>query len=227
MDINVCKIGYSVSTTPKRFDSERDYFNNCEGITYLHNDKYKEGMASAKNRALKYLYDRGCKYFILMDDDTKVLDKDFGRYLIDVCERTGIQQITYPDHKSETILRKNIHGIDFTQHRHGAGCLLFITRQVVEKVGFLSTKYDNIWGWAHVAYSQRIFRAGFMPNCKGWRTTPDKLKDLFWSDDIDGERIEQNFNEDEKAVMMRQGKAEFYRELRGNIYYPFSERLNG
>lgn len=226
MGNDVHKIGWAVSTTPLRFNPETNYFDKCVGHTHLHNDIYKEGMASAKNRAIKYLYEKGCKYFVLMDDDTRILNEDFGGFLVDVCEATGIQQISYPDHHSEILEQKKIGGYDFTHYRHGCGAMIFITREVVDKVGFLNTNYKNIWGWAHVAYSYRIYKAGLMPNCRGWRTTPDKIRDYFWCADIDGKRIEQNFDEDQKQAMMRVGKAEYYRELRGGIYKPFSERLN-
>ena len=218
------KIGYSISTTPKRFNPERDYFEMCDGPCYLHIDQTGVGMATAKNRAIKLLYDEGCNYIILMDDDTKILRPDFGKFLVKVHKETNLHHLTYPGVGAKTTISKKYLTTIINQSNKGSGVMLFITRKVVEKVGFLNVNYPNIWGHAHIGWSIRILKAGLMPGYKNWRLSPEGIRDYFYSEDVDGCSEVQNFTKAQKDEAMRENIKEFNREKTGRLFYEYQER---
>lgn len=234
------KIGYAIKTTPKRFDPERDYFTNClksdpgsgrEVVCYLHNDVAGQGGPSATNICIKELYDKGCDYMILMDDDTRILDDGLTDLLIHAHQVSGIHHFTFPG-SPKVLIRKNYEDFILTQSQRGSGVLFFLTREVVEKVGYLNTSYPGKWGHSHIGWSIRILRAGLIPGFKGWRVSIEGIEKYFWSDDIQGhgatptgEVIAQNFSEAEKQQFMRINRDAHNRENRSQqLYYPFQIR---
>lgn len=219
------KIGYAISTTPKRYDPERDYFENCNGVCHLHNDVKGEGMATAKNRGIKFLYDAGCDYMILMDDDTKILDEQFAYELILAYVNSEVHHFTMPGKGARVTKTKAYEFFDLQQYDKGAGVMLFITREVVERVGFLNVNYPSIWGHAHIGWSIRILKAGLMPGFSNWRVGVKGLEKYFWSDDLHGEPGKENFSKAEKDKAMKANSTEHQRESKGKIYYPYAERV--
>lgn len=222
------KIGFAITTTPKRYDPERDYFELCpkDSVCYLHNDVKGLGMATSKNRCIKFLYDAGCDYMILMDDDTKILRPDFGRFLVDVHKETGLHHLTYPGVGAKTVLSKKYLTTTINQSDKGSGVMLFVTREVVEKVGFLNVNYPSIWGHAHIGWSIRILKSGLMPGYKNWRLWPEGIRDYFYSEDVDGNNEVQNFSKAQKDKAMKLNLKEFNRERIGRLYYEYQERYD-
>lgn len=219
------KIGFAITTTPKRFNPERDYFEMCpkDSVCHLHNDVKGIGMATAKNRGIKFLYDAGCDYMILMDDDTRILNKYFAEFLVRAHLDSGIHHFIYPFKNSKVVKTERMNG-SFIQHwNHGAGVLLFITREVVEKVGYLNMNYPAKWGHIHIGYSRRILRSGLMPGCTDWRVSVAGIKDYFWSADIDGIPEVQNYTAAEQKKQGQMNMPSLIAEDKGPIYQPFNE----
>lgn len=225
------KIGYSISTTPARFDPARDYFEHCakDSVCHLHNDVQGLGMATAKNRAIKTLYDLGCDVMILMDDDTRILGPEFTELLIRAHEVTGIHHFTIGGSAAIAAARSYEQGIRINQHLRGSGVMLFITRKVVEKVGYLNVNYPGKWGHAHIGWSIRILKAGLMKPFKGWRLAVDGIEKYFYSEDLHAPKSEanpaENFTQSEKNAFMVANAKEHARETRSTqLYYPYAER---
>lgn len=227
------KIGYAIKTTPKRFDPKRNYFHNCVAgsVCYLHNDVAGLGGPSATNICIKKLYDEGCDYMILMDDDTRILDGGLTDLLIRAHAASGIHHFTFPGSPS-VVLRRQYGDITLTQSQRGSGVLFFITRKVVETVGYLNTSYPGKWGHAHIGWSIRILRSGLIPGFKGWRVSIEGIERYFWSDDIQGHGADpsgnantENFTQQEKNEFMRVNLPAHNQENRSSrLYYPFSVR---
>lgn len=230
------KVGYAIKTTPKRYDLARNYFENVpEGsVCYLHNDVAGLGGPSATNICIKELYDAGCDYLVLMDDDTRILRSDFADLLIRTHQVTGIHHFTLPG-SSTVVLKKQFGDLTLIQSQRGSGVMLFVTRKAVETVGYLNTAYPGKWGHSHIGWSIRMLRAGLIPGFKNWRVSIEGMEKYFWSDDIHGKGadlngapVAQNYSEAEKAEFMRMNLAEHNRENRsGKLYYPFSVRAAG
>ena len=125
------KVGYGITTTPKRFDPGRDYFENAlpGSATYLHNDVEGIGGASCKNICIRELYNKGCNYIILMDDDTRILHPEFTDLLIRAYQVTGIHHFTVGGSKTVLTNKQYPRGIKINQHMRGSGVMLFITRK--------------------------------------------------------------------------------------------------
>lgn len=194
-----------------------------DAICYLHNDVKGLGMATAKNRCIKFLYDAGCDYMILMDDDTGILKPGLGYFLVNAFEVSGIHHFIYPFKNSKILSTSIFNGTVLEHWNHGAGVLFFITREVVEKVGYLSTNYPAKWGHIHIGWSRRIHRSGLMPGCKDWRVSVKGIKDYFYSDDIDGIPQVQNFSQAEQSKMGKLNMPSLVAEDKEPIYKPFSE----
>lgn len=219
------KIGYAITTTPKRYDPERDYFEMCEkdAVCYLHNDREGIGVAVAKNRCIKALYNMGCDYIILMDDDTRILRPGFGQWLEVVHRQTGIHHFIYPG-KGASVCRC---ADGLVQWSLGSGVMLFITRGVVGKVGYMNVNYPGKWGHEHVAWSVRIWKAGLMGDFATWRVSPVAIKDYFWSADIDGTPMAENYTEAEKRYFKSVNMPEYIRETQSEqLYYPIKEEVS-
>lgn len=220
------KIGYAITTTPARYDRDRDYFQMCEkdSVCVLHNDFKEEGMATAKNRCIKYLYDAGCDYFVLMDDDTRILKEGFGPFLVGAHVYSGIHHFTIPGNGAKVIDRKEYLGFGVKQWSKGAGVMLFATREAIGKVGYMNVNYPSKWGHAHIGWSIRILKSGLMEPFKGWRLSVDGWEEYFYSEDIQGGEPVKNYTEKQKSRAMKINSAEHRRENRGPIYYPYAER---
>ena len=64
------------------------------GCDIINNDK-NIGVGKSKNKALKYLYEKGCDYIFLIEDDTVVLDNNVFDQYINTSKETGIQHFNY------------------------------------------------------------------------------------------------------------------------------------
>lgn len=58
----------------------------------------KEGVAAAKNKALKFLIDSKCEHFFLMEDDVEITDNKVFEKYIDTSKNTGIKHLNYALH---------------------------------------------------------------------------------------------------------------------------------
>jgi len=131
------------------------------GGAHLHRFDQQQGIAKAKNKCIELLFDAGVEHMFLLDDD---------------CWPTNPSWLSkYADHPEPHLCflfkdRNNRgHILDTPRttyddgtmwaQDHPRGCLLYLHRSVVEKVGGYRPEF-GIWGNEHVEYSRRIFNAG-------------------------------------------------------------------
>jgi GT2 family glycosyltransferase len=143
------------------------------------------GVGKSKNKALKYLYEQGCDYIFLFEDDMLVLDTTVFQQYIDACKITGIQHLNYgpgsPFNRKQTIKDFDLHNrhlldqhsepnpkliIDYGKtkialYEHTVAMFSFFTREVIEKVGYIDENYYN--AWEHVDHTYCIIKAGYHP----------------------------------------------------------------
>src|SRR5699024_5555341 len=165
------------------------------------------------------LYDAGCDYFILMDDDTRILDKEFGNFLVNRSKETGIEHSSIAGKGAKAVNNR----LGCTQWDKGAGVMLFCTRKIIDTVGYFNVNYPSKWGHAHIGWSIRILKSGFMNPFTGWRVSPDGIENYFYSDDINGDGLqEQNYSKKDKDTAMVLNRKEFMKETsRVNRYYEY------
>jgi len=153
---------------------------------WLQNEK-NMGVAKSKNKALKHLYDSGCDYIFLFEDDMVVLDKNVFKKYIEACEASGIQHFNYgpgsPFNRKQTIKDFDLHNrhlldqhsepnpkliVDYGNnvkvalYEHTVAMFSFFTRKVLEKVGYIDEDFPNCW--EHVSHTYNIFKAGYHPH---------------------------------------------------------------
>ncbi len=116
---------------------------------------YQRGVAMTKNRCLTELIDAGCEHLFLFDDDCAPTDPDWWiRYVQSPEQHLSWQWTTRPPW-TETHNDGTHWAIGFPR-----GVMLYVTREVVDKVGGLDAAY-GLHGGEHVVWQQRIHDAGY------------------------------------------------------------------
>lgn len=129
--------------------------------THILSANQRMGVAESKNLCLSKL--KKCDFIVLFDDDCFPKQIGWEKLLIDKHLISGCHhfQLIDPDFlkkfKVNNYFETKQHGI--TSHSIGNGCMLFITKKVIETVGGFNPNYDT-WGYEHIGYSCRIFNAG-------------------------------------------------------------------
>lgn len=145
----------------------------------------KIGVGKSKNIALKHLYECGCDYIFIIEDDIIITDQRVFKEYIKASKKTGIQHFNYGpgspfnrkqnvdfdlhnrhqlDQNSDPLPRKIIDygdDIKISLYQHVAAMFSFFTRQVIEDVGYMDEEYYN--AWEHVDHTYRIIKAGLHP----------------------------------------------------------------
>lgn len=169
------KIGIAVTTykRPKHLQHWYDMVNaftpEREVKVFLSSDtKERRGVAYRKNECLKVL--QGCDYIFLFDDDCFPIKKGWMDFFIDAYKASGNHHFLY---LKETSTIKKIHehtavdlqtqkGFTINEFNNCGGCFMFLTKEVIEKVGGFNHDY-GIYGFEHAGYTNRIHQAGLTP----------------------------------------------------------------
>jgi GT2 family glycosyltransferase len=155
-----------------------------DGFHIIHNEK-NLGVGKSKNKLLKYLYDQGCDYIFLLEDDMLILDESVFQKYIEAYKKSGIHHFNYgpgsPFNRKQNIQfdLHNRHELD--QHsdpnprmiidygndvkvslfEHTVAMFSFFTRKVLTEVGYIDEDFYN--AWEHVDHTYRIIKAGYHP----------------------------------------------------------------
>ena len=122
------------------------------------------GIAARKNECLIGARDSGADYIFLFDDDTFPIKEGWADLFINASKASGQQHFMY---LKETPTIKKINsfsreGCTTDIYNNSAGCMMFFTKEVIEKVGAYNPAY-KIYGYEHAGYSNRIHKAGLTP----------------------------------------------------------------
>lgn len=143
------------------------------------------GVGKSKNKAMKHLYEKGCDYIFIIEDDMLIKDKDVFEKYIQAYKKSGIHHFNYgpgsPFNRKQDIAfdLHNRHllnqhsepnprlvfdygdGIKVALYEHTVAMFSFFTREVLEKVGYIDEDFYN--AWEHVDHTYRIIKAGYHP----------------------------------------------------------------
>lgn len=152
------KIGVAVTTTPNREHVFQEWFKQYAEICpelplYIHNDINYQGVCYSKNKCLSVLYEAGCDYFFLFDDDCFIQHPKFFKLYID----SNLAHATYTFDREVLFINEK-----FVEFEKPNGCMMFFTRACIDKVGGWDTDFKG-YGYEHVNLSDRIFNAGLTP----------------------------------------------------------------
>lgn len=143
------------------------------------------GVGKSKNKALKYLYGKGCDYLFLIEDDMIIKDPNIFNEYINASKESGIQHFNYgpgsPFNRKQKIKDFDLHNrhlldqhtepnprliVEYKNSRialylHTVAMFSFFTKNVIETVGYIDEDFYN--AWEHVDHTYRIIKAGYHP----------------------------------------------------------------
>lgn len=164
------KIGVGVVTA--YYGSEwkgDDIIMNSDNFWKFSHNSDQTTIAKDKNKLIKQLYEAGCEHIFIFEQDTIPIKKGWEQFFIDGSNRTGVKHFV--------LCSKAYHdyvgymGEDISMWHTGTGCMMYMHRSVIDKVGYINPKYGK-YGYEHAGYSLRICRAGFTPywycTLNGW-----------------------------------------------------------
>lgn len=171
------------------------------------------GIAVAKNKCLELLQD--CDYIFLFDDDTYPIHKDwYLRYI-----NSGVKHLsfTFERLKSGLLARAVISKNDILkEHKEPCGCMIFLTKEVLQKVGGMDTDYGR-WGYEHVGYSMRVYNNYLTP--RPFMDIIDSLDYIYCSDwDL---KVERSVPNAERQKLAEVNKRKYLSELNSSDFIPF------
>jgi glycosyltransferase involved in cell wall biosynthesis len=162
------------STNETHLKNLSKYRNSFEVIDNPQN----VGNMSGKNVSIKRMYDAGCEYMFLLDDDIEVLPGWAEQYT-NAIEKTGIQHFQFcisPDLFYVKEVEEDIEGVMVYSRPGAQGALITLTRECVEKVGFFKILPCR-YGHSHCHFSKRMFKAGM---CGPYPNIQKAIRDNAW-----------------------------------------------
>lgn len=134
-------------------------------------NEFNLGVGRSKNKALKYLLEKGCDHIFLIEDDVYVKDCTvFDRY-IEASERSGIQHLNFSQHGNlnrkksgapKPIARVVSGGAELDIYKHCVGAFSYYSRKCLGTVGLIDERYFN--ALEHVDHTYEIIKAGMHPS---------------------------------------------------------------
>ncbi len=213
------KIGIGVTTTDP--DKYLSHMVKWGGLIVFNTDQ--NTIARDKNKLIKQLYNLGCDYLFIFDDDTFPIKDGWAEFFIAAAEKNDIDSFVLADELhfgASTKINEELTGYD-----GGAGCMIFLTRKAIETVGYINTAYGK-YGWEHLAYSWRIFKAGLAP---AFATVVNRWEEYIYAHDLHtgnpADFVKTEWQSvDEKDLRSKQNIAVFEAEMASpQIYYPYEE----
>jgi len=153
--------------------------------TWLQNE-VNLGVGKSKNKAMKHLYNKGCDYIFIIEDDMIIKEESVFQKYINACKESGIQHFNYgpgsPFNRKQQIKDFDLHNrhlldqhtdpnpkliieynnnVKIALYEHTVAMFSFFTRKVLEEVGFIDEAYYN--AWEHVDHTYCIIKAGYHP----------------------------------------------------------------
>ena len=144
------------------------------------------GVAKSKNKAMKYLFDKGCDYIFIVEDDMIIKDKSIFQKYVEAHKVSGIHHFNYgpgsPFNRKQTIKDFDLHNrhlldektepnpkliVDYkvckiALYEHTVAMFSFFTKALLEKgLGYMCEDFDNCW--EHVSSTNYIIKAGYHP----------------------------------------------------------------
>jgi hypothetical protein len=139
-------------------------FPSMSGIHVIRNDKPTR-IAHVKNQCLKALMEAECDYLFLFDDDCWPIIEGYYRDYIE----SGIHHLSYSWGrlasgevvKGQKTQKHIINGNTTVEYASTMGCMLFFTKECIERIGGFNERFYN--AREHGGLTYRIGNAGLTP----------------------------------------------------------------
>jgi len=173
--------------------------------------KNKEGVAVAKNLALKHLIKIGCEHIFLMEDDIEVVDNNIFEAYINTSKATGIKHFNFGLHGNHNIdpygnptIRKTVNygHTEIDLYPNILGALSYYHIDVLKDCGLMDENFYN--ALEHVDHTYQIIKKGYHPPFRWFADIKDSkkyLKDIVPDHQQSKIRNESNFQENFKKAL--------------------------
>lgn len=164
------------------------------------------GIPTVKNKSLELAMDWGSEHIFLCDDD-----------VYPISPNAIIPYINSPHpHLCYTFLphTRTVDGHKY--HALGNGCMMYIHRSVVEKIGGFDTRFA-LGKFEHVQFSHRVHAAGLIPHPFIDVLGSDKL---FHAMDERNEVI-RTFTDEERDKLMAENRTHYYKTRNLTEFIPY------
>lgn len=131
------------------------YKSDEMSLLVVDDTKERKGVAHRTNEILNHFKD--CDHIFIFNDDCFPIKKGWEKVYIE----TGLNHLLYFRETVDIEKMKTESGVDY--FTNCGGCLMYITKEVIEKVGYLNKDY-GLYGYEHAGYSMRIHKAGLIPH---------------------------------------------------------------
>lgn len=210
------KIGVGVITAGVR--PLKDY-RLAEGTQfYVYVDKERKGPAYARNQCLRKLYDDGCDYIFLFDDDCYPVMDGWEKYFIDQASENSVHYMAIPE-----VFKTGFEGQNSGEMMlwDGAcGCFIYQTRYCIDTIGGYNSDYVK-YGLEDAARSHRAKKAG-MTGDPHYFSFPLRGLAYIHSEDIFGVTAIQNMTMEEKLKYVYQNQETYNKEIGSSkLFYEF------
>ena len=152
---------------------------------FLQNET-NQGVAKSKNKAMKHLFDEGCDYIFIIEDDMLINDETVFTQYVNAHKETGIHHFNYgpgsPFNRRQDIKNFDLHNrhlldshtppkpkliveyktCKLALYEHTVAMFSFFTRTLLEQgLGYMCEDFENCW--EHVSSTNYIIKAGYHP----------------------------------------------------------------
>ena len=161
---------------------DSDYLEMLKKYPFVryHRNSERLGIAKSKTECLRKVQD--CDYIFLNDDDIMPIREDWIDFFIGHSTRTGINHFLYQIDLPFLAKIGENNGIGV--YGQCGGIMLFLTQEVIKKVGAFETRYAAPYSYEHANYSMRINQAG-LNNGYGQYLSPLGVNEVMFSLDYD------------------------------------------
>lgn len=164
-------------------DGNENIDDLCGDIHVINHQPARQSVGVAKNSALKYLIEKECDHYFLIEEDTVILDGNVFMKYIEAGVASGIQHFNFGpgsglnrkqinedlereewEMKTEPIARLEVdysETVAISLFPHCCGMFSYFTKKCVDEVGLFDENFNNVW--EHVEHTHRIIKAGMHP----------------------------------------------------------------
>ena len=219
------KFGIGVITVGKReLDSGYTSYLSQSTTLHIHFDYLRHGPGYGRNECIHTLYEAGCDYIALFDDDCFPYAADWQDYVVGGMQKYNIHHLQiwqYAQHHPTP-------GSELVFVPDTIGAFSVLTRKTIETIGYYNPHYSK-YGWEDVGYVRRVRKSKINGTDKAvsLRTLPKYIKAL----DVEtnpkpGFNGFANMSWDEKQAAIESNRSVFVDELAGPLYIPYQPSVN-
>jgi GT2 family glycosyltransferase len=138
---------------------------------FIRNNIENLGVAKSKNKALKFLMEKGCEHMFLIEDDMFIKDDTVFEKYINASKVSGIQHLIFGYHGPANkngiskgkpcprLVVKYSDDVSIALNQHCVGAFCYFSKKSLKECGLIDEKFKNAFD--HVSHSYELALKGF------------------------------------------------------------------